>query len=222
MRFLLLTILFSLPFVTSAAGLEVIVEDTTATVYVVPQNETVYTAKAVIAFDETVLSVGNITFAPRWMQLSQEGYDSFVNGQIIKTAGYPKGITQKTALLTFSVTKKTSGLGVITIEGTSELYDANGANIATSFGGATIGSVVERTAALPPAFAISETASVEEAQEEELVAAPIEEVTRQETLPAAVITIGGALPVVPLAVTLVILLIGLAIYFMIRKARHRA
>ena len=213
----------SRPFLASAAGLEVIVEDTTATVYVVPQqNETVYTAKAVIAFDETALTVQNITFTPKWMPLSQEGYDSFVNGQIIKTAGYPKGITQKTALLTFSVTKKTSGLGVIAIEGTSALYDANGANIATSFGGATLGSVVERTAVLPPSFAISETASVEEAVEDEAVAAPIEEVTEQETLPAAVITIDGALPVVPLVVVLVIVLIGFAIYFMIRKARRQA
>jgi len=226
MKYLLLTILFTLPMLTSAASFEFVAGDIAkgetgeVTLYVLPEGESVYSAQAVIAFDGKSLAVDNIAVSSTLVELSKTGYDTQVNGQIIKTAGFPGGITEKTALLTFSVTKLTDGVGVIAVESASAIYNGAGVNVATSFDTKIFGTFTP-AATLPAGFTLSEDVSTPEPIVEEEVAAPIEEVTEKITLPAAVISVEGALPVVPFLILLVVLLIVLAIYFMIRSGRRR-
>jgi len=228
MRFLILTLLFALPFAASAASFELdapeiaVGESATVTLSVSSDIVSAYTAQAIIAFDQKVLEVSNVVFSQGWMQLSQPGYDSISNGRIIKTAGLPGGVTSKISFLTFTVTRLTSATGVISIEGTSKIYNKDSVNIANAFDthvfpGETQGPAVS----LPPAFAIAEVAS--EAEESTPVVeeeqAPIEEVTEKITLPAAAITFGGDVPYIPMLVVLLILLAGTAVYFIIRSGR---
>jgi len=226
MKYLLLTILFTLPMLASAASFEFAAGDIAkgetgeVTLYVLPEGESVYSAQAVIAFDEKSLGVANVVVSSSLVELSKTGYDTQVNGQIIKTAGFPGGITEKTALLTFSVTKLTEGVGVIAVEGTSSIYNGAGANVATGFDTKTFGTFTSANT-LPAGFTLSEDVSTPEPVVEEEIVAPIEEVAEKIILPAAVISVEGALPVVPFAILLTVLLIVLAIYFMIRSGRRR-
>ncbi len=213
MKALLLTALLALPFAASAASFELVAENAAVTVYVLPQEEAVYTAKAVVAFDEKTLSVSDIKIADGWMALSQSGYDSQENGQIIKTAGFPGGITEKTALFSFVATKLTGGASIVAIEGTSFILNANSENVVSRLDTLTLGTPA--VAALPADFTISEAENVGE------ITAPLEEAVEGIALPAAVITVGGELPVVTLVILLLLLLAGGAIYFMIRSARGR-
>lgn len=219
MKALLLTFLFTLPFVVSAASFELVAdndlaETTQVTLYVTPDEETVYTAKAVVAFDEKTLSVSDIAVANGWIALSQSGYDSQENGQIIKTAGFPGGITEKTALLTFTATKASDGVSIIAIEGTSFVLNAESENVVQSLDVLTLGT--PSAAVLPTEFTLSEAESTGE------VTAPLPEVTDRIALPAAVVTVGAELAVVPAVIGLLVLLAGFAVYFMIRSGRRRA
>jgi len=229
MRFLILTFLFTLPFAASAASFDLAAPDLAVgesaqiTLSITSSEESVYTAEAIVSFDETVLDVNNVSVANGWMQLSQPGYDSISNGRIVKTAGRPGGVTSQTPFLTFTVTRLTSATGVITIEGTSKLYNKDSVNIASSFDTQVfpaIQNTIEVLPSLPPAFVVSEVTSNETSEIiVEEVSTPIEEVVDTNPLPAAVITFQGDVPYIPMLVALLILLAGTAVYFIIRSGR---
>lgn len=230
MRFLIFTLLFVLPYIASAASFELdatttsisVGESTTVTMSVSSDAASVYTAQAILSFDENVLEIENIVFSKGWIPLSQPGHNEEIVGRIIKTAGFPGGVTSKTAFLTFSVRKVSSGVGVISVESTSKIYNKESVNIADVFDTQVFpATAVAPVASLPPAFAIAEVSS--EAEEVlpvvEKEEAPIEEVTEKIILPAAVITFGGNVPYIPLFIFLLILLAGGAIYFILWSGR---
>ncbi|XKT75242.1 MAG: hypothetical protein ACJKSS_00410 [Patescibacteria group bacterium UBA2103] len=221
MRTLLLTALFLLPSTLFAATFEVSLPDIKAgeegvgIVYVVPEGKGVYTAQSVISYDQAALSIDNIVFAPSWIPLTQEGYALEEEGYVLKTAGFPGGITQKTELFRFDVTKKNSDVAVLAVESRSKLYGKDGKNL---FAGSVIASIAgySEEVVLPREFAVSEAASpvfVEEIKQE---VAPIEEVEDLIELQAAVITVEGELPVLELTIVLLVLLLGIGIASFVR------
>ncbi|HQU07873.1 MAG TPA: cohesin domain-containing protein [Candidatus Paceibacterota bacterium] len=102
----------------------------TVTVLANPAGAHVYTVRANISFNPSLVSVTNFAFAPKWIQLTQPGYDAIdnTNGSLIKTAGYPGGITNPTVLGTATFTAKKAGTAAITATNQSLLLDANGKN----------------------------------------------------------------------------------------------
>lgn len=230
MRYLLLSILFTLPLLSSAASFTfesgdiAVGSEGIVTLYVVPEGETVYTAQAVIAFDEAQLSVSNVVVSSELRELSKEGYDGQVNGQITKTAGFPGGVSAKTALLSFTVTRKAGGVGVIAVEGTSTIYNAIGENVARGFGTKVFAAVPKKSvaaASLPPAFSISEDAKeVVISKEKDSVGASLIDEQSKIALPAAVITIESRFPVVPLAILLLVIIMMLWVYIRIKSRRN--
>lgn len=225
MRLLLFTMLFTLPFVAHAASFtfeanQIEVGESTQVTLYVSSEESVYTVKAIVALDQKTLAIESIVIGNGWIPLSQPGYDSVSEGRFIKTAGFPGGLTAKTPFLTFTVTRLTKGVGVISVESSSKAYDKDSRNVATVFDTKTFGTF--SLPSLPAAFSISEDVSEPEIIVEEEEKEPIVEVVDKIKLPAAVITIDGALPVVPLAILFLVLLGGFGIYLGIRKRReHR-
>lgn len=85
-----------------------------------------YTVKAEIEYPADLLKVKSFNFGSGWLALSQSGYDLVdnENGLLIKTAGYPGGLSASATfgVITFSA-KKTGG-GIITIGSNSLSLDS--------------------------------------------------------------------------------------------------
>ncbi len=102
----------------------------TVSVTALPVGTKVYTVRANISFDPSVLSVTKFTFTPKWMPLSQPGYYTTDNtkGILVRTGGYPGGITSPTVMGTATFTAKKVGVAQITAGSKSLVLDANGKN----------------------------------------------------------------------------------------------
>jgi hypothetical protein len=232
MKFFLLTLMFTLPLLASAASFEISMDDLSvgqaglATLYVLPEGQGAYTAQVSVGFDTETLSVDGVTTSGSAIELSKEGYDEMSDGMFMKTVGFPGGVTEKTAMLTFVVTKHAAGVSTVSVLNTSSVYNKEGENIATGFGGKTFGAPVEvkkvvavAPVVLPPAFTISEDVKEVEAVAEE-EETPLVEVTDTVSLPAAVVLIDGPLPVVPLAILLLVVIMMLWVYLRMKSKRN--
>lgn len=95
-----------------------------------PASTKLYSVRANVSFDPSLVQVTNFSFANTWMSISQPGYDSIdnSNGVLVKAAGYPGGFTSATKLGT--VTFKALKTGIATISSTSGslLLDADSKN----------------------------------------------------------------------------------------------
>ena len=103
----------------------------TVNVTVSPSGEIVYTSKVVFNYNSSLLEATSFSFAPIWLPLSQPGYDSMdqTNGVIIKTAGYPSGMTSAKTFGAITFRAKQSGTATISVAKSTEIYDANNKNI---------------------------------------------------------------------------------------------
>ena len=103
----------------------------TVNVTVSSSGESAYTSKVVVNYNNSLLEATSFSFAPTWLPLSQPGYDSTdkTNGVIIKTAGYPSGITSAKSFGTITFRAKQSGTATISVAKSTEIYDANNKNI---------------------------------------------------------------------------------------------
>ena len=115
----------------------------TASVFADPQGVPLYTAKATITFPSDVLSVTGFSFANGVFPLAQKGYDAIDNtaGELIKTAGFPGGISAEKLLGTITFYAKSVGTGTIKVDaGNSLLLNATNQNVyvSSSDGGAMI------------------------------------------------------------------------------------
>jgi len=99
-------------------------------VYVSPQDSTVYTTKAEIIFPADMVEVRSFAFGPNWIPLSQPGYDATDNsgGILIKTGGYTGGLTSPALLGNITFFVKKTGSAKIKIGDGSLLLDGNNAN----------------------------------------------------------------------------------------------
>jgi len=126
-----------------------------------PQGKT-YTAKVELKFPADLLSVQSFTLAPNWMALAQDGYDSInnTNGTIIKTAGYPKGLSASTVFGTVVFKAKKTGAGSISIGSGSLVLGADNKNtLAGNSGSAsvTIAAAPMISATTTPTSSVSPT-----------------------------------------------------------------
>jgi len=96
-----------------------------------PQGIKNYTAKIQIQYPAELLEVRAFTLGDGWMILSQPGYDLVDNtkGILIKTAGYPGGVSELITFSTVLFSAKKTGEGIIKIGGDSVVLDGDNHNV---------------------------------------------------------------------------------------------
>ena len=94
------------------------------TVAVNPQGTSNYVEKLEVDYPATDLEVTSFSLGNNWIALTQSGYDSVdnTNGILIKSAGYPKGISGSTMFGTITFRAKQAGSGSIKIGSNSLAY----------------------------------------------------------------------------------------------------
>ncbi|MES3030827.1 MAG: hypothetical protein V4697_00230 [Patescibacteria group bacterium] len=114
----------------------------TVLVSVDPQGTENFAEKVELKFPADLLEVRGWNFSPQWVALTQSEYDRTDNtsGVLIKTAGYPSGITSKTSFGTVTFFVKKAGSGTITIGNSSSAFLAKTQTPMTGTG-ATVNSV---------------------------------------------------------------------------------
>lgn len=92
-----------------------------------PQGTANYAEKVEINYPADMLEVSSFTLGNNWMAMTQMGYDSTdnTNGILIKTAGYPGGISASTNFGTITFKAKKSGNGNIKIGNSSIAFQAS-------------------------------------------------------------------------------------------------
>ena len=113
-----------------------------------PQGVESYTTKVELEYPSDLLEVKSFNFGSNWMALSASGYDLIdnTNGILIKTAGYPGGLSSAVTFGTVSFSAKKSGSGVIGLGNNSMVLDATNQDILS---GATVQSVIGISALAP-------------------------------------------------------------------------
>ena len=105
-----------------------------------PQGVSNYADKIAVDYPAGLLQVSSFSPGSNWISMTQSGYDLLDNtkGLLIKTAGYPGGVSSPTIFGTITFVSKGTGSGVINLDGSS-LYFTSGsqgtvvANNAASF-----------------------------------------------------------------------------------------
>lgn len=130
----------------------------TVTLTADPAGAKVYTTRANVSFDPALVSVTGFTLAPKWLALQASGYDAIDNagGTLIKTAGYPGGLTAPTVFGTVTFTAKAAGTATVQITSKSMMLDDTSTNTLAG----TQGSAVVTIAAPAQKLAPAETAPV--------------------------------------------------------------
>ncbi len=97
------------------------------TVSVNPNGAKNYAEKVEVDFPADLLQVNSFTLGNTWMAMTQSGYDQVdnTNGVLIKTAGYPAGVSANTVFGTISFQAKKAGNAVIKIGNNSVAYEVN-------------------------------------------------------------------------------------------------
>lgn len=95
-----------------------------------PNNLKNYTIKASVKFPSELVTVTSWQFAGSWQPLSQPGYDSIDNseGILIKTAGYPGGLSKNATLGIITFKAKKTGTGTVSFTGLSMALDEGNTN----------------------------------------------------------------------------------------------
>jgi len=96
-----------------------------------PQGVANYTVKLELQYPADLLEVRSFTLGNSWMVVSQPGYDLIDNtsGVLIKSAGYPGGLSSSASFGTISFYAKKSGNGTIQTTNNSFALDANSQNV---------------------------------------------------------------------------------------------
>jgi len=121
----------------------------TVTVKVNPESASIYTAKVHVSFPSDLLQINSFVFAGTWMPLSQPGYDTIDNtsGALIKTAGYPGGLSATATVGTITFKAKKAGDAVVTVAGDSLALDASNNNTFT--GGTKVSVKIDQAVVAP-------------------------------------------------------------------------
>lgn len=212
-----------------------------------PQGVNNYTEKIELTYPADILEARSFSFGSGWMALSQTGYDLINNtsGVLIKTAGYPGGLSSSATFGTVSFYAKKAGSGTIKLGNGSLALDANNQNVLSGASGSVSVTVTapkpapsaSPTPIAPPAVSSPTPApSLEPTSEGSPQAtplapsgvegtptpsAPTQQPPRQSLFLAAIssiITLGTGSIWVSL---LILLIIGGIIYYFIRKERRK-
>lgn len=106
-------------------------ENFTLIVSINPKGIKNYTAKVELEYPADLLEVKSFTFAGDWMQLNQPAYDLIdnTNGLLIKTAGYPGGVSELIIFGTVLFSAKKTGEGIIKIGEGSLVLDVENQDV---------------------------------------------------------------------------------------------
>ena len=120
-----------------------------------PHGATDYTARLEVSYPNNLLSVASFVQAPNWISISPPGDDSIDNGTglLIKTAGYPGGMSAPEDFGTITFVSKGTGSGTVSLvasPNTSLVMDANAANVLDVSAPASLSFVIT-PAPVPPA-----------------------------------------------------------------------
>ena len=143
----ILGVLLLLPITTFAASVALapasvspkVGQTFTVTITTDPSGAKVYTTRANVSFDPARVSFVSFAFASKWVPLSQGGYDSEDNakGILIKTAGYPGGMTTPTVLGTATFKVRAVGASAIRVTTDSLVLDSASKNMLAGTQGST-------------------------------------------------------------------------------------
>jgi len=192
-----------------------------------PQGASNYTEKIELDYPADLLQVKSFSLGSNWMALSQTGYDLIdnTNGKLIKTAGYPGGISSSATFGTVSFYAKKAGSGTIKLGSGSLALDANNQNVLS--GTPQVAFTVTAPASVPAAP--SEPAAGTPAAPEQPAEQPIEQPIAQAPQPTllaalgVVLTLGTGSMWVGILVGLIILAALIyAIYALIQRKRKNS
>lgn len=195
------------------------------TVTVNPQGVSNYTEKIELNYPADILQVNSFSFASNWMALSQSGYDLVdnANGVLIKTAGYPGGLSSAVTFGTVSFYAKKAGSGTIKVGSGALALDANNQNVLSGTPGVSVVVAAPANVPLTPAVGAPATAPVAPVPTPQPVAVPIPQPAPQASLLAAVgsaLTLGTGNVWLGILVGLIILAIVIyAVFLFTRKGR---
>jgi len=192
-----------------------------------PQGASNYTEKIELDYPADLLQVKSFSLGSNWMALSQTGYDLIdnTNGKLIKTAGYPGGISSSATFGTISFYAKKAGSGTIKLGSGSLTLDANNQNVLS--GAPSISVAITAPASVPaaPSAPAAGTPAAPEQPAEQPIEQPIAQAP-QPTLLAAlgvVLTLGTGSMWVGILVGLIILAALIyAIYALIQRKRKNS
>jgi len=177
-----------------------------------PQDVKNYTVKVELEYPTDLLEVKSFNFSSGWMALSQSGYDLIdnTNGILIKTAGYPGGLSSTATFGIISFSAKKAGSGVIKLSSNSLALDSENQNVLSSQLTQVAVSITAPEPVAPgpiapgPTYPDEEIEEVEEVdkadgieeaetieEEEEVIIAEEEEEEQPEEQPSFLATIGN-------------------------------
>jgi len=116
-----------------------------------PQGTANYTVKLELQYPADLLEVRLFTLGNSWMPVSQPGYDLIdnTNGVLIKSAGYPGGLSSSATFGTVSFYAKKSGNGTIQATNNSFALDANSQNALSGTAQASVAITKASVAPIP-------------------------------------------------------------------------
>ncbi len=99
----------------------------TLPVVVDPAGKPQYTVRLALTFPPDLLEITSFTFDPNWIAVPQPHYDLIDNkrGELIKTAGFPKGFSSPISFGTITFKAKGAGDNRIVVETQSFMLDAS-------------------------------------------------------------------------------------------------
>lgn len=202
------------------------------TIAVNPQGINNYTEKIELSFPADLLKVNSFSFGNSWMALSQTGYDLIdnANGILIKTAGYPGGISSSATFGTVTFYAKKAGSGTIKLGSGSLALDANNQNVLSGTPSVSVAITAPVSVPVPSTSSGQATPPTETAPAQPTTTQPaeqpIEQPVAQAPQPSLLAAIGGILTLgtdnvwVGILVGLIILaIIVYVVYLIIQRKR---
>ncbi len=95
------------------------------TITISPQGVSNYAEKVVLNYPADTLEVKSFSLGNAWIALTQSGYDLVdnTNGVLVKTAGYPAGISSSVVFGTVTFYAKKAGSGIIKLGDSSMAFE---------------------------------------------------------------------------------------------------
>ena len=195
-----------------------------------PQGVNNYTAKIQLDYPADVLEIKSFTLGSNWMALVQPGYDLIdnTNGVLIKTGGYPGGLSSSATFGTISFYAKKAGSGTIKVGSGALALDANNQNVLSGTPSVSVVVTAPVSApATPQAPAIPETPVTPQQPTEQPITQPITQpVTQapQSSLLAAigvVLTLGTGSVWIGILVGLIILAIVVYVIYAAMQRKRK-
>jgi len=152
-----------------------------------PQDVKNYTVKVELEYPADLVEVKSFTLGSDWMALSQSGYDLIdnTNGVLVKTAGYPGGLSSAATFGTVSFLAKKAGDGIIKIASDSFVLNEENENVlitplTETFVAVASPPLPEEEEILPEGETEEGIGEEEEEEEEEVISPEEEEVVSPE------------------------------------------